>query len=149
MLTWIYLVLLPLAARTGLVAMFPFSGLDKILHWKSAYKQASSSVLPAPALLLVLGMAVEFITPVCIIALWHARIAAFILAGFCAVTAVLYHQFWAFPDFWAPDDSVARSHFWDFLKNFGLAGGLLFVVLGASPPAITAMPAPAATISHP
>ncbi len=126
---WLQYEFLPLLARCCIVAMFPFSGLDKILHWKAAYKQASSSFLPAPALLLLLGMAVEFITPVCIVVLWHAQIAAFILAGFCVVTAVLYHQFWRFADFWAPDDSVGRSHFWDFLKNFGLAGGLLLVML--------------------
>jgi uncharacterized membrane protein YphA (DoxX/SURF4 family) len=27
------------------------------------------------------------------------RLAAFILAGFCVITAVLFHQFWRFPDF--------------------------------------------------
>ncbi len=149
MLIWIYYVFLPLVARTCLVAMFPFSGLDKILHWKSAYKQASSSFLPAPGLMLLLGMVVEFVTPICIIGLWHARIAAFILAGFCIVTALLYHQFWTFRDFWAPDDSVARGHFWDFLKNFGLAGGLLFVMLGLPPAPIATIQADTITTSQP
>lgn len=148
MIIWLHYVFLPLLARICLVAMFPFSGLDKILHWKAAYRQASSSDLPGPGVLLLLGMAVEFVTPVCIVGLWHARIAAFILAGFCVITALLYHQFWTFPDFWAPDDSVARSHFWDFLKNFGLAGGLIFVVLGLSAAPIAAIAATAGTISQ-
>jgi len=129
MLTWINLSLLPMLARVCLVCMFPFSGLDKILHWDDALQQAKSSFLPGGAKLLLLGMAVEFITPVCIVAGWHDRLAAFVLAGFCAVTAVLYHNFWAFPDFWAKGESVGRAHFWDFTKNFGLCGGLLLLII--------------------
>jgi putative oxidoreductase len=72
------------------------------------------------------------VTPVCIVIGWHDRLAAFVLAGFCAVTAVLYHPFWKFADFWTPGDSKGRRHFWDFLKNLGLAGGLLLVVIGSS-----------------
>jgi putative oxidoreductase len=133
MLSWIHFFLLPLLARCLLVCMFPFSGLDKIFNWDDALTQAKSSFLPAPGLLLVLGMLVEFITPVCIISGWHGRFAAFILAGFCALTAILYHNFWAFPDFWARGNSVARNHFWDFTKNFGLCGGLLLVIIAATP----------------
>jgi putative oxidoreductase len=132
MLSWINFSLLPLLARLCLVCMFPFSGLDKILHWRDALKQANSSFLPGGSALLVIGMLVEFITPVCILAGWHDHLAAFILAGFCAVTAILYHNFWAYTDFWAPGDSVSRSHFWDFLKNFGLAGGLLLLIIAGS-----------------
>ncbi len=112
--------------------MFPFSGLDKMLNWQDALKQANSSFLPGGRELLILGMLVEFITPVCIVIGWHDHLAAFILAGFCIVTAILYHPFWAFPDFWASGDSVARSHFWDFLKNFGLAGGLLLLIIAGT-----------------
>jgi putative oxidoreductase len=69
---------------------------------------------------------------------WFDRPAALLLAGFCVVTAFLYHPFWAYPDFFSPgDDSRARDHFWQFLKNFGLVGGLLLVTFAGSlaPPA--------------
>jgi len=33
-------------------------------------------------------------------------------------------------DFWRPHTSEGRTHFWDFTKNFGLAGGLLLVAAG-------------------
>jgi putative oxidoreductase len=112
--------------------MFPFSGIDKIMHWDGAIKQASSSFLPCAPCLLIMGMAVEFITPVCIVAGWHDHLAAFILAGYCVVTALLYHDFWAYPDFWAPGESVSRMHFWDFTKNFCVAGGLLVLIGTAS-----------------
>jgi putative oxidoreductase len=132
MIAWTNLHLLPPLARLLLVAMFPFSGIDKILHWNDAMKQAKSSFLPGPGVLLVLGMAVEFITPVCIVGGWHERFAALILAGFCALTAIAFHNFWAYPNFWAAGDSAARNHFWDFMKNFALCGGLLLVI--AAPP---------------
>jgi putative oxidoreductase len=125
---WFNLVALPLLARICLVCMFPFSGIDKILHWQGAMKQASSSILPCPACLLIMGMAIEFLTPICIVLAWHDHIAAFILAGYCAITALLFHNFWVYSDFWAQGDSVGRSHFWDFTKNFCVVGGLLLLI---------------------
>ena len=47
----------------------------------------------------------------------------------CAVTAVLYHQFWRYPDFWRFREGEGLQHFWEFLKNFGLVGGLGLVML--------------------
>jgi len=124
---WLNLYALPLAIRFFLVVLFPFSALDKILDWNDALEQARSSFLPGAPVLLVLGILVEFIAPACILTGWHDRLAAFVLAGFCVITALLYHNFWSFPDFWHKGDSVARGHFWDFLKNFGLVGGLLLI----------------------
>lgn len=121
---------IPLLIRICLVVLFPFSALDKIINWNDALKQANSSFLPGGPVLLILGMLLELIGSACIIAGWHDRLAAFLLAGYCAVTAVLYHNFWTYPDFWAKGSSVARAHFWDFLKNFGLVGGMLLITFG-------------------
>jgi putative oxidoreductase len=126
---WLNVMGLPLIARFCLVVLFPFSALDKIINWKDALAQATSSFLPGGKVLLVLAIIVEVVTPVCIVLAWHDRLAAFVLAGFCAITAALYHEFWKYGDFWKQGDSQGRSHFWDFLKNFGLVGGLLIVVL--------------------
>jgi putative oxidoreductase len=139
MLAWLNLYFVPLAAKLCLVGMFPVSGVDKIMHWDAAMGQAKSSPVLAPGLLLALGCVVELVTPVCIVLGWHGRLAAFILAGFCVVTAILYHPFWKFANFWNPDDLVGRSHFWDFLKNFGLAGGLGLVLIGGNPVPVAAV----------
>ena len=117
--------------RVLLVVLFPFSAVDKIINWNEALKQANSSFLPGGPVMLALAIVVELVTPACIVAGWHDRLAAFVLAGFCVVTALLYHNFWAYPDFWAKGESKARTHFWDFFKNFGLVGGLLLVVFAA------------------
>lgn len=131
-------------ARVCLVAMFPFSAIDKIWHWKNSLAQASSGGIPGARLLLMLAIVVEGVTPFCIVTGWLDRPAAVLLAGFCAVTAFLYHPFWAYRDFFSTrDDSVAREHFWQFLKNFGLVGGLLLVVFAGTllPPAKVVDPA--------
>ncbi len=117
----------PLLLRVCLVVLFPFSGLDKILNWGSAMKQAGT--IPFKPAMLMASIAVEFVTPVCIVTGWHDRLAAFVLAGFCVVTAVLFHQFWRFPDFWRFKEGPGLDHFWEFLKNFGLVGGLGLIIL--------------------
>ncbi|HEX7369096.1 MAG TPA: DoxX family protein [Rhodanobacteraceae bacterium] len=127
---WLDLYLIPIIIRVCLVVLFPFSALDKIVFWKDAIAQADSSFLPkwSGPPLLVAAIVVEAVAPFCIVFGWYDRIAALVLALFCVVTAILYHPFWKYRDFWKSGNSVARSHFWDFLKNFGLVGGLLLVV---------------------
>ena len=70
---------------------FPASALDKILNFKGAVKQAKqvfSSDAVAVALILV-GVFVELVMPLGILSGIADRLAAFIMAGYCAVTAVL------------------------------------------------------------
>jgi putative oxidoreductase len=117
----------PTVLRICLVLLFPFSALDKIVNWPAAMRQAA--VMPLPRVLLVLSILVELLTPVCIVTGWEDRWAALVLAGFCVVTALLFHQFWRFPGFWRFEEGEGLEHFWEFLKNFGLVGGLGFVVL--------------------
>jgi len=126
---WLNLAALSLLARVCLVILFPFSALDKILFWRDALKQANSSFIPGGPVLLVMAIGIELLLPACIVIGWHERLAALALSGFCIVTAVLYHPFWQFADFWTPGDSKGRNNFWDFLKNFGLAGGLLILAI--------------------
>ncbi len=95
-------IAVPLIARILLVILFPFSALDKILDWNGALKQANSSFLPGGPVLLIMAIIVEVAAPICIVLAWHDRMAAFVLAGFCVVTALLYHEFWRYGDFWDP-----------------------------------------------
>jgi putative oxidoreductase len=114
-------------ARIFIVWIFPFSFLDKIINWDNALKQATSSWLPGGPILLILAMAVELLTPPMIVFRFYDGVAAFVLAGYCAVTGTVYHAFWSYPRFWSPQ-SEGYPHIWDFFKNFGLVGGLIFVM---------------------
>lgn len=122
----------PFLARLFLVILFPFSGLSKILDWNLAMQQASSSFMPGAPLLIV-GMLLELVAPVLILFRVLDRLAAFLLAGFCIVTALMFHDFWNYPGLFSPAGGPALDHFWEFLKNFGLAGGLMLVMLDARP----------------
>jgi putative oxidoreductase len=125
--------ILILLVRYGLVMLFfPASALDKILNFKGAVKQAQqvfSRHAVAVALILA-GLFVELVMPLGILTGTADRLAAFIMAGYCAVTAALFKRFWEQGDFWSAGDSKARDLFWDFLKNFSLAAGFLLIVVG-------------------
>jgi len=122
-----------LLVRYGLVILFfPASALDKILNFKGAVQQAhqvtrSETVAVA---LIMLGLFVELVMPLGILSGIADRLAAFVMAGYCAATAFLFKRFWQPGDFWAAGQSKGRDLFWDFLKNFSLASGFLLIVVG-------------------
>ena len=120
------------AQRLVLVLLFlPFSALDKIVNFRGAVRQAAEfSRALAPALILA-GLCVEIFGSLCILAGFADRLAAFILGGYCAVTALLWKQFWAPGDFWS--GGKGRDLFWDFLKNFALGAGFMFITFGTGP----------------
>jgi putative oxidoreductase len=118
-------------ARLWLILLFPFSALQKIFEPQAAMAQAAHGWIPLPpapaALLLVLGGLLELFGPVCILFNFYRRQAALLFIFYVIVTAVLFHNFWSFPfngDEW-------NQNFWEFLKNFGLAGGFLYIAADA------------------
>lgn len=119
--------------RCLLVLLFlPFSALDKLLNFGRAVGQAREAI-PNRLLATVLigsGFCVEVLMSIAILTGVADRLAAFILAGYCIVTAVLWKQFWTQPDFRLKGASRGRDTFWDFLKNLALAGGFLLLAFG-------------------
>ncbi|MGA7537783.1 MAG: DoxX family membrane protein [Steroidobacteraceae bacterium] len=124
-----------LIVRYVLVMLFlPFSALDKVLGFEGAVKQAQEVFKPRALATLVLlcGLAIEVIASLGVVTGVADRLAALVLAGYCAATAVLYKRFWQPGDFWASGGSEARGLFWDFLKNFSLGAGFLLIVVGTN-----------------
>jgi putative oxidoreductase len=111
---------------------FPFSALDKIFNFKGAMAQAGEAApnRGVAASLVLAGLAVEIFMSLAILTGVADRAAAFVLAGYCGVTALLWKQFWKPGDFWSSPDGQGRQLFWDFLKNFALAGGFLLITFG-------------------
>jgi putative oxidoreductase len=128
-------IVVTFAIRLLLVVLFfPFSALDKILNFRGAVAQARQSVkLEALAKLFIVGgLCVEIFMPLAILTGVADRPAALVLAGYCCITALLWKQFWKPGDFFHAGQSQARDLFWDFLKNFSLAGGFLLLVFGTT-----------------
>jgi putative oxidoreductase len=118
-------------ARLCLVLIFPFSALSKIFDYQAAMEQAAHGWIPLPAslaaLLLALGGMLEVVGLICILLNFYRRQAALLFIFYVVATAVLFHNFWSFPfngDAW-------NQNFWPFLKNFGLAGGFLYIATDA------------------
>ncbi len=147
-----YAFVVAVAVRVLLVLLFlPFSALDKLLNFRAAVAQAHEAVASErlAGLLIVAGLAVEIIMPLGILTGIADRLAAFVLAGYCCVTALLWKQFWATGDFWAGPQSRGRTLLWDFLKNFSLAGGFLLLTFGLTSGAVPAFLANPLASSHP
>lgn len=128
-------LLVSFVIRVILVALFfPFSTLDKVLNTESAVEQAQASVHSRSLswLLIGVGMGVEIVMSVAILTGIFDRLAAFILAGYCMVTALLWKRFWKTGDFRLKGPSKGREVFWDFLKNFAVAGGFLVLTTGGT-----------------
>lgn len=128
-------VLIVFLTRLSLVLLFlPFSALDKVLNFAAATDQAAeaaSSRWIARGLILG-GLFIEIVMSLAVLTGIADRLAAFILAGYCAATAVLFKQFWRQPDFRLKGPSKGRDLMWDFLKNFAVAGGFLLITFGTS-----------------
>ena len=128
-------VIVAFGIRLMLVALFlPFSALDKVVEFDGAVGQARES-FPSKSLAtaaIVIGLCIEVVMSLAILTGVCDRLGAFVLAGYCVVTALLWKRFWAPGDFWSRGDSVARSLFWDFWKNVALAGGFLLITFGTT-----------------
>ncbi len=124
-----------LIVRCVLVMLFlPFSALDKIVGFKGAVQQAQEVFKPRilAAAVLICGLGIEVIMSLGVVTGVADRMAALVLAAYCAATAVLYKRFWRPGDFWAAGDSKGRGLFWDFLKNLSLGAGFLLIVAGTN-----------------
>ena len=128
-------IVVTFAIRLLLVVLFfPFSALDKILNFHGAVAQARQTVkVEALAKLFIVGgLCIEIFMPLAILTGVADRPAALVLAGYCCITALLWKQFWKPGDFFHAGQSQARDLFWDFLKNFSLAGGFLLLAFGTT-----------------
>ena len=101
--------------RLLLSLIFVVSGVGKIGAY--AGTQAYMDSMGVPGVLLPLVIILEVLGGLAIIVGWQARIAAFLLAGFCLLSAVLFHG-----------NIGDQGEQIQFLKNLGLAGGFLLIV---------------------
>jgi putative oxidoreductase len=141
-----------LIVRCGLVLLFlPFSALDKILGFKGALAQAREIFRPRPLAVLVisLGLAIEIVMSLGVVTGTADRAAALVLAGYCAVTAILFKRFWMPGDLTSNPQGAGRTLFWDFLKNLSLGAGFLLITVGPNGSGVAPFLAHPLASSHP
>jgi putative oxidoreductase len=140
------------AIRIVLVLLFlPFSALDKVLNFRSAVAQAREAVPNTTVAmgLILIGLFVEVFMSLGVITGIADRACAFVLAGYCGVTALLWKQFWKPGDFWSSNSGRGRTLFWDFLKNFALGAGFLLVTFGTDAASVSYFFVHPLSSSHP
>ena len=111
--------ILDFLGRILISALFLISAFNKIINLEDSMNWMEG--FGVPGFLIFPAIAIEIILPVLVILGYHARMAAGILAIFCLMTAFLFHL-----------DFSNQSQFISFLKNIGLAGGFLFIVVNGT-----------------
>lgn len=100
--------------RIMIAFIFVMAGLNKITGY--AGTQGYMESVGVPGALLPLVIIVEVLGGLAIIAGWKTRPVALALAGFCVVSAVLFHG--------NISDQAQMIH---VMKNIAMAGGFLFL----------------------
>ncbi len=101
--------------RVFIAMIFIMAGLNKIGGY--AATQGYMESVGVPGMLLPLVIIVEVLGGLAVLVGWQTRLAAFALAGFSLVSAVLFHN--NFGD---------QMQMIMFMKNIAIAGGMLFLV---------------------
>ena len=108
-----------LTGRVLLSAIFIMAGINKISGY--AGTQGYMESVGVPGALLPLVILLEVGGGLAILLGWQTRLAAFLLAGFSVLSALVFHA-----NFGDPTQSIL------FMKNLAMAGGLLFLVAGGA-----------------
>jgi len=103
-----------LAARLSLAALFIIAGAGKIPGYEGVAGYMQSMGVPGALLPLVIGL--EIVGGLAIAIGYRTRVAAFLLAGFSFLSAVVFHN---------PIADPAEQT--QFLKNLAIAGGFLLL----------------------
>ena len=101
--------------RFLLAMMFLMSGLSKIGNF--AGTQGYMEAMGVPGALLPVVIALEVLGGLAIIIGWQTKITSFALAGFCVVSAALFHN-----------DFSNQSEMIMFMKNVTISGGFLLLI---------------------
>ena len=116
----------PLLGRILIALIFVMAGFNKITGFEGTVGYIASKGLPFPEMLAIGAIIVELGGGLMLIAGWYTRWAAAAIFVFTAMTAVLFHNFWAMP----PEE--AQNQMISFMKNISIMGGLLYVVVYGS-----------------
>ena len=111
--------LIDLLGRILISSIFLLSGYNKIFNYSGTISWMEGFGIPgfllAPAIIL------EIILPIFIIIGYKTQLAATLLSMFCIITGVIFHL-----------DINDQMQTIQLLKNFGLAGGFLFIAINGT-----------------
>lgn len=117
---------LSLLGRVLLALVFVPAGWGKLTGFQGTVGYAASAGMPMPEAGVAVGLAIELLGGLALLLGFKTRYAALVLAVFTFVASFIFHKYWA-----VPADQVMVTQLL-FMKNMGMAGGLLaFAAFGA------------------
>ena len=111
--------ILDLVARVFISLIFLLSGINKIGNYEGTVGWMES--LGMHGIFLIPAIILEIAAPILIMIGYKVKISAAILSVFCVATAIIFHS-----------DFSDQMQFISFMKNIGLAGGFLFIVVNGA-----------------
>ena len=108
--------LFDLVARIFISSVFLLSGINKIFNYGSTVTWMEG--FGVPGFLLWPTIVLEILLPIFIIIGYKTQLSAILLAIFCIATALIFHF-----------DLENQMQVTALLKNFGLAGGFIFIAI--------------------
>lgn len=104
-----------LVGRILIAGIFLMAGISKISGYQDT--QGYMEAMGVPGALLPIVILTEILGAIAVIVGYQTRIAAFALAGFSIISALLFHA-----------NMADQMQSLLFMKNFAIAGGFLFLV---------------------
>ncbi|MGB5998067.1 MAG: DoxX family protein [Marinomonas sp.] len=108
-------------ALVGLVIVFIYSGIDKLLNFDAAQAEYIALNLQPASLLVGLTIVAQLAGSALLFSRRYAMWGGLILAAFTAMATLIAHRFWTAP----PSTYVAELN--AFLEHLGLIGAFLLV----------------------
>lgn len=116
----------PLAGRCLIAALFVLAAVQKLQNWGSTTLYMAEHGVKMIEPLLALAIVLELGAGLALAAGFRTRLIALILFVYTLVVSFQMH------DFWTLSGEAAQTEMQLFMKNIGIAGGLLVLVgLGA------------------
>jgi uncharacterized membrane protein YphA (DoxX/SURF4 family) len=112
-----------LIARLCLAAVFLYSGVDKLWHWRSSIEEVRSDGLPWPASFAAATVFTQLVGGCLVATGFFAWLGALLLAGFTVAATLLGHRFWL------RRGTEFRHELTTSLEHVAIVGGLVLLCL--------------------
>jgi putative oxidoreductase len=108
-------------ARLCLAAVFLYSAVDKLGHWRSSIEEVKGDGLPLPAAFAAATVFTQLVGGVLVAAGFFAWLGAIMLAAFTVAATLLGHRFWL------RRGAEYRHELTTSLEHLAIVGGLLLL----------------------
>jgi putative oxidoreductase len=112
-----------LIARLCLAAVFLYSGVDKLTHWRASIEEVKGDGLPWPAAFVGATVFTQLVGGFLVATGFFAWLGALLLAGFTIAATLVGHRFWL------RRGAEFQHELTTSLEHVAIVGGLLLLAV--------------------